>query len=254
MPTVCLTSPQPNNDRLAGMLRVRGITVWQIPVLKYAPPQDDYAALDHAISELPIFSHAVFTSPQAVTVFQERLENCGDAQVNHLQFAVVGESTAQLCAEHGFPVHHIPQAATSRALGELLALQLPAGSRILFPQAEGGREEFVAAMAGAKAELTVVPAYRTVPIPVDLTQWQARLGTEDWQGLVITSPKGLRTFSDLFGHAWVHEVMEGKMMFMMGTTTEQTAQQLGFTRIKAPAHATLESLSQCVGDYFSTSR
>lgn len=254
MPTVVLTSPQPNNDRLAEMLRQRGVTVWQLPVLQYVPPQDQFVALDQALRDLSIYSHVVFTSAHAVTVFQERLEKWDDAPIGHLRFAVVGEATAQLCAEHGFPVHYIPEAATSRALGELLAVQLPKGSRILFPQAEHGRAEFVAAMRGSDAEVTVVPAYRTVPLPVDVAPWKARLESEPWQGLVVTSPKGLRTWLDLFGHAWAHEVMEGKAVFVMGATTEQTAQQLGFTRVMTPPHTTLENLSQCIADVLSTCR
>lgn len=248
---ICITSPQPNNDRLAQMLRDKGIDTWQLPLLKYVQPLDHYAALDRAISELSIYSIVVFTSAHAVGVFQERLERCNAVQLGHLKFAVVGESTAQRCAEHGFPVHYIPQEATSRALGELLRLQAPADSTILFPQAEEGREEFSQAMATASAKVTVVPAYCTVPAPVDVPAWQRRMTSEPWNGFVVTSPKGLRTWLNLFGHAWCHEILDGRHLFVMGRTTEESAQRLGFRNVHISSHATLESLSQTIADSFT---
>ncbi len=244
--TVCVISPQPNNDRLAQMLSDKGVEVWQLPTLDFAPPSDNYLALDHAIDELSIYSVVVFTSTHAVVVFQQRLDHHGDAPIGHLKFAVVGESTAHLCAEYGFPVHYIPSVHTSRALGELLSLQSPPKSRILFPQAEEGREEFVQAIESADVELTVVPAYRTIPATIDVAAWQRRMTENAWQALVATSPRGLRAWLDAFGHAWAHEVMEKRTLFVMGATTEETARRLGFRNIRTPAHSTLESLCECI--------
>lgn len=242
--TVCVTSPQPGNDRLAEMLRARNATVWQLPVMDYAAPSDHYAALDRAIEELSIYSVVVFTSTHAVSVFQDRLAHHGDAPIGHLKFAVVGESTAKRCAEYGFPVHYIPETATGHALGELLSVQVPSASRILFPQAEDGREEFLQAMTAAGESVTVVLAYRTVPAKIDVALWKARMETEDWQALVVTSPKGLRTWMDAFGHAWCHEILDQRKLFVMGATTAESAQNLGFRNVHAAPHATLESLSQ----------
>lgn len=249
--TVCVTSPQPNNDRLTQMLGERGVGVWQLPLLEYAPPSDHYATLDRAIDELSIYSIVVFASARAVSVFQERLGRHGDAPIGHLRFAVVGESTAKLCAEYGFSVHYLPREATGRALGELLHVQVPAGTCILFPQAEDGREEFVRAMQDAAARVTVVPTYRTVPAEVDVETWRGRMTTESWDVLAITSPKGLRTWLDLFGHAWCHEVMENRHLFVLGSTTAERAQHLGFRNVRVTPHATLESLSQMIVDTVS---
>lgn len=250
--TVCITSPQPGNDRLAQMLRDKGMGVWQLPLLEYAPPLDRYVALDRAIDDLSVYSIVVFTSANAVAVFQERLDHHGDAPIGHLKFAVVGESTAQRCAEYGFPVHFIPQEATSRALGELLRVQVPANSQILFPQAEEGREEFAQAMTDADAKVTVVPAYRTALASVDVAAWQRRMTSDPWNGLVVTSPKGLRTWLNLFGHAWCHEIVEGRQLFAMGRTTEESAQRLGFRNVHISSHATLESLSQMIAETFGS--
>lgn len=252
--TVCVTSPQPNNDRLTQMLREKDIDVWQLPLLKYAPPLDHCAALDRAIDELPIYSIVVFTSTHAVQVFQEHLGRSKEALIGHIKFAVVGESTAKLCAEYGFPIHYIPQEATSRALGELLRVQAPANSCILFPQAEEGREEFVRAMADNEAKVTVVPAYRTVPASVDVDAWRRRLLAESWNGLVVTSPKGLKAWLDLFGHAWCHEILEGRHLFVMGQTTFDAAQRLGFRSVHAAPHATLESLSKIISFLLAVSQ
>lgn len=244
--TVCVTSPQPGNDRLAEMLRARDVTVWQLPVMAYAPPQDNYAALDRAIDELSIYSVVVLTSTHAVSVFQDRLRHHGDAPIGHVKFAAVGESTAKRCAEYGFSVHFIPEVATGRALGELLSVQVPSTSRILFPQAEEGREEFMQAMMAAGVVVTVVPAYRTVPLQVDVTAWKTRMESEGWQALVATSPKGLRTWLDLFGHAWCHDMMDQRKLFVMGATTAESAQRLGFRNVKTASHATLESLAETI--------
>lgn len=243
---VWLTSPQPGNDRLAAMLRDRGVTAWQMPLLQYAPPEDGYAALAAAIDELSSYTHVVFASPHAVAIFYEHLQGHGNVATSHLKFAVVGESTAKLCAEYGFTVHYIPSAPTAQALGELMAVQVPAGSRVLFPQAEEGRTELSAAITRAKLSLTVVPAYRTIPTDVDVPLWQQRMTHETWQGVAVTSPKGLKTWLDRFGHAWCHEMMEERIVYVMGATTKDTATHLGFRRIISPAHSTLESLADII--------
>lgn len=247
--TVCITSPQPNNDRLAQLLQERGIGVWQLPLLEFDAPSDHFAALDLAIQELPLYQFVVLTSPRAVSVFQDRLSHNGNAALGHLRFAVVGESTARACAENGFPVHLIPQTATSQALGELMAIQAQPGSRILFPQAEEGRDEFVTAMSSTQASVTVVPTYRTVPARIDVDYWRQRMQSEEWKGLVVTSPKALRVWMDLFGHPWCHEMMRDRTLFLMGPTSQGAAENLGFRHVKIPPHATLESLA----DYFFSS-
>lgn len=243
---VCITSPQPGNDRLAGMLSQTNIEFWQMPLLEYAPPQDNYAALDHAINELSIYQCVVFTSPHAVTVFADRLVAHGDAPIGHLQFAVVGQSTAKLCAELGFLVHYIPQQHTGQALGDLLKVQIPANSQILFPQAEEGRTEFVEAMSNVGSEVRIVAAYCMRTVALDVAYWKRQMLNQEWKGLVVTSPRGLRTFLDEFGHAWCHEIMERRELFVMGATTATSADYLGFSGVKIPEQSTLESLSQCI--------
>jgi uroporphyrinogen-III synthase len=128
----------------------------------------------------------------------------------------------------------------------MLSVQMPSSSHILFPQAVDGREEFLQAMTDVGESVTVVPAYRMVPAKVDVALWKARMTTEDWQALVATSPKGLRTWLDLFGHAWCHEQMAERQLFVMGATTAETAKHLGFRNVHVAPHATLESLAQAI--------
>jgi uroporphyrinogen III methyltransferase/synthase len=244
MPTVILTSPQPNNDRLASMLKQGGVTVWQMPLLQYAPPQDDFAALDQSIRDLAVYQYVVFTSAQAVRVFQERVARQGTVPLAHLKVAAVGEATATLCAEYGLPVHHISEKASGKALAQMLKVHVSPGNLILFPQAEVGRAEFAEEMRDAGVRVDSVVAYRSMPTSVDVPAWTQRLKMTPWDGLVVTSPRCLRQFLDLFGHAWAHEVLQGRTVFGLGSTTREAAERLGFRKAQIPAHSTLEALTE----------
>lgn len=246
--TILITAPEPNNSKLAALLREQGIASLQLPLLYYAAPADEYAALDAAIIDLPSYTHVVFASVQAVQNFHQRVLAVPNAQaaLGHLKIAVVGESTARACATVGLPVHIMPSTYTGQALADVLSDRCRPTDQLLFPQAEEGRPEVAAALAATGLQLHTVVAYRTLLVPIDVALWHARLEQPNWQAAVATSPKGLKTFLDQFGHPWCHEQMATRQLIVMGPTTAATAENLGFRHVVAPTHNTLEALAQLI--------
>lgn len=242
--TVWITSPEPTATKLMRLLRERGMEAWVMPLLGYSAPSDHYQKLDSAIANLSECQWVVFTSSHAVMEFHARLRHHGSVAVSHLKFAVVGLSTAKTCAEYGFTVHVIPSMSQGEALAKTLSLQCE--GRVLFPQAEEGRPELVTELQKSGVDVDVVSAYRTVPLKVEIPTWKKRAEAENWQGLVVTSPKGLKTWLDYFGHVWCHDAMHHRTLYGMGPTTASVAENLGFSHILTPTAATLDSLADLI--------
>lgn len=76
----------------------------------------------------------------------------------------VGPATARALAAAGIAAQVPPAARDGATLARtLVAERALAGRRVLVPRAEGGRDEAIAILQGAGAEVDAVVAYRTVP-------------------------------------------------------------------------------------------
>ena len=95
----------------------------------------------------------VFTSGQGVRVFFA--ENIPNDALRGCRFAAIGQATARVLAEHGFPPELVPETATSEALAELL-----------LARADGGA---VFTMVSRRGSDTVEERLRPAGIPVTRT-------------------------------------------------------------------------------------
>jgi uroporphyrinogen-III synthase len=80
----------------------------------------------------------------------------------------VGPATARALAAAGIPAQLPPVARDGAALARaLVAARVVAGRRVLVPRAEDGRDEAIAILRDAGAEVDAIIAYRTVPAAAD---------------------------------------------------------------------------------------
>jgi uroporphyrinogen-III synthase len=80
----------------------------------------------------------------------------------------VGPATARALADAGIAARVPPGARDAATLARaLVAERALAGQRVLVPRAEDGRDEAIAILREAGADVDAVAAYRTVPAPAD---------------------------------------------------------------------------------------
>jgi len=225
---VLVTRPEEQAGALAAALAAEGGEPLLYPTIALAPPPS-WAPFDEAVADLPAFTWIVFTSPSAVRFAVGRRADlardlAGPAGAAAPSIAVprvaaVGAETARALGAVGIPVAVVPEDQRQEGLVAALA-SVPAGARILFPQALGGRELFPEALAARGVRVEVVPVSQTLPLPLLTPPGPFDVAT-------FASPSALRAF--LAGAAAGPGALRGKLVAVIGPTTEAAARAAGVT-------------------------
>jgi uroporphyrinogen III methyltransferase/synthase len=248
---VLVTRPEGDTAApFAEALAAAGATPVLYPTIAVGPPptwQLLDAALDAVIDGARHYGWAIFTSPSAVAFTLGRLTARGLAvqALANVRLAAVGSETARALSAAGLEVALVPPADQQRQEGLLEALlaTLPppgtdaAGTRILFPQALGGRELVRDELARRGYTVDVVPVSQTIareliepPPPFDVA--------------TFASPSALRAFVERLGG----ERLARAKVAVIGPTTAAAAAALGVRVDAMPPNPSVLALVQSLID------
>jgi uroporphyrinogen III methyltransferase/synthase len=232
---VLLTRPAEQAPPWAAALEAAGASVLRHPTIEVHPPPS-WEPLDEALARLGEYAWLVFTSAAAVRFTLSRLgPGRTPAALQGLRVAAVGPETARALEESGLRVARIPEGSGQG--GEALAAtlgDLHPGTRILFPQAVGGREELRNALHRRGCTVDVVPASQTVPRR-DLPP------PPPFDVATFASPSALRAFVAAHGLA----LLENAQVAVIGPTTATAADALGLHPVVADA-PTVDALIRAI--------
>jgi uroporphyrinogen-III synthase len=218
---VLLTRPAEQAEPWRRALADAGAEVVALPLVTVGPPPS-WEPLDRAFAALASYDWLVFTSAGAVRLAVPRLppEARADGWTTP-RVAAVGAQTAAALTAAGLPVHLCPEDERQEGLIQSLA-SVPPGTRVLFPQAVGGRPELAAALRAQGCVVDVVPASQTVPVhpPPPLPAFDAA---------TFASPSALEAFVTAYGAA----ALRGRPLLAIGPTTAAAAARLGLEALVA---------------------
>jgi uroporphyrinogen-III synthase len=229
---VLVTRPREQIAPLAEAVRALGGEPVAYPTIELGPPPD-WAALDAALAGPP-HEWIVFTSPSAVRFTRARAAATRAlALLARPRVAAVGLETARAATDAGLVVDVVPSADEQRQEGLAAALaDLGPGTRVLFPQAIGGREHLRDALAARGCVVDVVPVSRTLPVP-DPPPLPA------FDAATFASPSALKAFVA----RWGASALAGAVVAVIGPTTAAAARELGVRVDAMPAAPSMPALA-----------
>jgi uroporphyrinogen III methyltransferase/synthase len=245
---VAVTRTRAQASFLSGALRGLGAEVIETPTIEIAPPED-WGPLDGAVGRLADYDYLVFTSPNGVEKFWERLTVGGrDARaLAGLTLAAIGPATAEALARRGLKTDVIPEKFVAEGLIAALANLDLKGKKILLPRAAAAREVLPDELRARGATVDVVPAYRTLP-PADDSV--ARAFAEKVDLVTFTSSSTVSNLARILGDDLARR-LQGVTVAAIGPITARTARELGLTvHIEAGVH-TIDGLVAAIIDYYS---
>jgi uroporphyrinogen III methyltransferase/synthase len=232
---VLVTRPREQAGPLADALRALGAEPVVYPTIELAPPPD-WNALDVALADAGRYAWVVFTSPSAARLTAARAEATGaKARLASMRAAAVGAETARALAALGLGVALVPAESDQRQEGLVAAFEaagVGAGTRVLFPQAIGGRELLREALVARGCVVDVVPVSRTLPVTDEGPP-------PAFDAATFASPSALKAFVERWGAA----SLENAAVAVIGPTTADAARALGVRVDAMPATPSMPALA-----------
>jgi len=232
---VAVTRAKADAGRLAGMLRERGATVIEAPVIDIRlRPERLAPVLDEAFDWIVLTSRYGFES-----LWQALRARGRDARaLAGTRVAAVGPSTASALERAGILADYVASEGTAATL----AAELPVapGERVLHPRSSLAREDIDQLLGERGAAVTAVTAYETVP------------GSLDESAVAALRSADVITFTSASTARYLAEALGGRplpphaKLVSIGPTTSEAVRQY-FGRVDAQAaRPSLEALLEKV--------
>jgi len=234
--SVVVTRAEPDNGPLSSQLRDLGLQVLLWPAVSVATA--DTAALEQALQSINEFDWIVFASRYAVAAVTERVA----AAPANLRVAAVGQATAQVLRQRGWPVDILPEDASAAALVSAFATKPICGTRLLFPASSRALPTIAAGLTQLGAKVVQVEAYRTEPAALDVDACRSLIDRGGIGAVTFASPSAVIELERSLGKESFDRLLEEAKAVAIGPTTARELVARGRAPVLAES-ATLSGLA-----------
>ena len=242
---IVVTRTREQASELVQQLEEQGAECLEYPTIEIKE-LEDYSEIDHALKQLPDYDWLLLTSPNAVSFFFQRLQKSGldSRALAGLRIAAVGKATDAALKGFGLAADLLPQHFTGEGLAEALLATGVTGKHFLLPQAQQASRLLPEMLAGAGAEISIIPVYRTVPATMygEALQEELQAGAIDL--LTFTSSS---TVSNCFA-------LGTTLVAAIGPVTAATLQEYGINCHIQPQEHTISGMVNAIVAYFSATK
>ena len=240
---VVVTRSESSDGPLSSELRNLGLPVllWPAVTVEMTEP----GPLEEALAHVDSFQWIVFASRHAVAAVTSLLT----PPPAGVRIAAVGQATAQVLRQRGWPVDLLPSESNAAALVDAFASEggldsAPHTTRILYPASSRALPTIAAGLKQLGAEVIQVEAYRTETSNAlnieDCRSWIARGGIG---AVTFASPSAVDELEHALGKDDFDRLLSAAAAVAIGPTTARALTERGHTPALAES-ATLQGLAQ----------
>ncbi|RSL32613.1 uroporphyrinogen-III synthase [Salibacterium salarium] len=241
--TVLVTRPPKQAPALQRLIEAQGGVACNLPLINTVRLSDH----DEQARKLESSSWdwIVFTSANAVSFFEEVLQENGIYLQDNVRIASVGTKTANMLKKNGRTPDLVPEQFSAEGLANLLKSEVRAEERVLFPKSARARAVIPSALEEIGAAVTELPLYTSVPAFENKAQLQEWLNQGEVDILTFTSPSAVKAFVSFLKETSA-DLWQTKPVVSIGSVTDNEVQQQGFTCHKTAYPYTIEGLVRSV--------
>jgi len=235
---IMITRARHQVRELADRIEQLGGEAYAFPLIKIIPPRNS-GPLDEALSTIDSFDWVMFTSPNGVRFFLERMEAVGVQRSRwRAKVAAVGPRTAAVLQESGFEVHLLPAEYVAEGLLASLRGRLQAGETVLLPRADIARKTLPDELRRMGAIVTEVDAYDTVIDGEQAEEAAELLRSGAIYAVLFTSSSTVKHFVQVMTPFNGLSLIQNVRIVCIGPVTAETAKDRGL-----PVHAVAETFT-----------
>jgi len=237
---ILVIRPLRQGDTFLQLLEDARLQFCHIPVMQIQPVDKDdlvYADILDVISKLDRWDQAIFISANAAEIGLPLIAQHWPVLPSGLQFYAVGQQTAELFAEYGYPVRcPKKQPNTEGLLEEIQPLKHLKGQSVVIFRGGEGRQTLGEELTARGGAVRYCELYRRIIDPLKVEE--ARAGVETASCLVAHSGELLRALGDCVDRHIPVVVPSARIAGQ--------AQQLGYNNIEVADNALPQSMLRAV--------
>lgn len=179
-----------------GLSKERAGKAQFLPLIKIEKKDFDQFDIRHKFSDLPEYTHIIFTSKNAVEVFFQALQyfSYDTKCLLEKNMICIGEATAKSLATFGPYKCELPKIATQEGLIDLLELKDLSDSYIFLPASSKARSFLRNALRKRSVRMQVCDLYDTkTNFP------QKKIDLSNFRKVIFSSPSTIDAFLEVFG-------------------------------------------------------
>lgn len=190
----------------------------------------------------------IFSSANAVKVYIEHLAKLKvKPNFNKIKIAVVGNKTAEVCAENNISVSIQPETFSAHGLIEYFEEHSVRGKKILVPSSQIGRDELVEELIKLKAIVTRVAIYDVIKPPMEeIKESVEKTKNRKPDVFAFTSPSSFKNFTEILKIKNIPEYFTGTTPIAIGNTTASIMRNLGVKDVRVPKMSTIENIVEYI--------
>lgn len=247
---ILVTRDQEQAQSFVKMIKAHGGTALCFPTIAIQAPET-WQNVDEKLHKLSSYDWIIFTSANSVRFLLKRLDD-KSIQLPHIRIAAIGNKTNKILQEFRYRAHVLPDNFTAASLLKTLKQQDLSSTRILLPVSDIARQELYDGLIKLGANVDRVVVYRNrLNEPDNKNEVINLLQNGKIDMLTFFSPSALVNFAKIVGTEMLETIQRQNIAIaVIGPTTAQAAQELGFTPQIEPVNSTSENMIEAILEYY----